>query len=189
MTHTEVIELADWIEDRWPHTPWSDREIEAFANDAGDIPFAVAYDAVQRLNAQGRQYPPKVSEVFGLAKQLNRHTPTDKPRALPGGTGWRFTIAEWLTAHGYQTREEAIEGWATGEQNCTGKTSCPRCAVAANSAPTSNEGYRPPAAGCDHPYWAIWEEHDDGERTGRCPRCGYERRFVRGALQAEAEYV
>lgn len=186
MTHTQVVDLAEWIEDRWPHNPWSDREIEAFANDAGDLPFDVAYEAVQKLMAQGRQYAPKVSEVYALARQLNRHRP-EEPKALPSPKGWNFGQSKWLDAHGFTSMDEAVDAYANGDNRCTGITSCPRCAVAAGSIPQSNQGYRPPRGDCVHGYWAIWEELDDGSRVGKCPVCRVERHFVKGQLMTRAE--
>lgn len=128
MTGTEAIEMFDWVKERWPRFAWKAVEVQSLAADTAGMDSADVWDAMFRLHRQGRQYPPSVSEVVGLARELARGNALARgPKALPVGDGWDFSFAEWRAAHGFDSRDEAVEGYAAGMRPCTGNKQCQVC--------------------------------------------------------------
>lgn len=128
MTSSEALEAYNWVNERWPRTPWKASEVQSLAADTKGVDSADVWDALHRLHHQGREFPPSVSQVVALARELaHANARMRGPVALPVPAGWSFSFEVWREAHGYGSREEAVEAYAQGDKRCTGNQRCEVC--------------------------------------------------------------
>lgn len=128
MTPNEALEAYQWVNERWPRTPWKASEVQALAADTKSVDSSDVWDALMRLHHRGLEFPPSVSQVVALARELSHANARLRgPRSLPTPAGWGFTFERWREAHGFASREEAVEAYAAGDRRCTGDHRCGVC--------------------------------------------------------------
>jgi len=88
MTGDEWMEIVDWVNARFPHSPWHPEQAVAYFQDLNEYDPTDVWQALHGWYAQGQTYAPGGSVLVAAVRTLRRRNALDEQmRQLPEDVG------------------------------------------------------------------------------------------------------